>query len=180
MRGRTVLSVAVLVGIFVAALTLVLATRDPVGERKDSSALIGKVAPAVQGTTVDGRPMSIDDYRGRWVALNFFGSWCTECITEHPELLAFDQAHRTKGDAVLIGVTFDDKRSDAQEFYEVRGGTWPVLNDPENSVGVAYGIAKVPETWLIAPDGIIVERFAGAVTQRELDDAIAHFEGTGP
>ena len=177
MRGRTVLAIAALLGIVVAALVVVLATRDPAGERATQSALIGEIAPAASGTTIDGDEVSIDDFRGRWVVLNFFGSWCTGCIIEHPELVAFDRSHRDDGDAVLIGVTFDDKLKDARAFFADRGGSWPVINDPENSIGVAYGIAQVPESWLIAPNGIIVERFAGEVTARELDEAIAHFEG---
>jgi cytochrome c biogenesis protein CcmG/thiol:disulfide interchange protein DsbE len=179
-RGRTVLTIAALVGIVVAALVVVLATREPAGERANRSALIGKVAPAAAGTTIDGQQVSIDDFRGRWVVLNFFGSWCEPCLHEHPQLMAFDRAHRAEGDAVLLAVTFDDTLDDAREFFAEHGGDWPVINDPENSIGVAYGIAKVPESWLIAPNGIVVQRFAGEITTRELDDAIAHFEGERP
>lgn len=180
MRGRTALTVSALVAIVVAALVVVLATRDPAGERATQSALIGAVAPAAAGTTLDGEQVSIDDHRGRWVVLNFFGSWCGPCLTEHPELVAFDEAHRRIGDAVLVGVTFDDRLEDARAFFDEHGGDWPVINDPENSIGVAYGIAQVPESWLIAPNGIIVQRFAREITARELDEAIAHFEGGRP
>lgn len=176
MRGRTALTAAALVGIVVAALVVVLATRAPVGERASRSALLGEVAPAASGTTIDGQQVSIDDFRGRWVVLNFFGSWCTPCLEEHPELVAFHRAHQATGDAVLLAVTFDDTLRGAREFFAEHGGGWPVINDPENSIGVAYGIAKVPESWLIAPNGIVVERFAGEITARELDEAIAHFE----
>ncbi len=93
--------------------------------------------------------------------------------------MAFDAAHRDAGDAVLIGVTFDDTPNDARAFFAERGGSWPVIDDPENSIGVAYGVAQVPETFVIAPDGTVVERFAGEVTARELDEVIAHFEGPG-
>ena len=86
------------------------------------------------------------------------------CIEEHPELVAFDEAHRAEGDAVLIGVTFDNDADDARAFFAERGGDWPVIDDPDNSIGVAYGVAQVPETFVIAPDGIVVQRFAGGVT----------------
>lgn len=176
MRGRSVLTVVALVGIVVAALVVVLATRAPVGERANRSALIGEIAPDASGTTIEGDQVSIDDFRGRWVVLNFFGSWCTACVEEHPELVAFYRSHQARGDATLLTVTFDDTLEAARRFFAERGGGWPVINDPENSIGVAYGIAKVPESWLIAPNGVIVERFAGKVTARELDSEIARFE----
>jgi cytochrome c biogenesis protein CcmG/thiol:disulfide interchange protein DsbE len=172
---RTAVVITVLLGIVVAALVVLLATRDPAGERASKSRLIGRTAPATAGTTIDGQHVSIDEFRGRWVVVNFFGSWCTPCLEEQPELQAFDEEHRTLGDAVLIGVTFDDKLKDAKAFFAKNGGDWPVINDPENSIGVAYGIAQVPESWLIAPDGTIVYRFANQVTRKDLDDALVAF-----
>src|SRR3546814_7964023 len=76
----------------------------------------------------------MDDWRGRWVAVNFFASWCTPCIQEHPELVAFDEAHREAGDAAVVSVTYDDRTDDAKEFFAKRGGDWPVVDDPENSI----------------------------------------------
>jgi cytochrome c biogenesis protein CcmG/thiol:disulfide interchange protein DsbE len=176
-RGRTALTISALIGIVVAALIVLLATRDPATERTSQTPLLGKLAPAVAGTTIDGQEVSMDDYRGRFVVLNFFGSWCTPCLNEHPELKAFDAEHREQGDAVLIGVTFDDKAKDAREFFAKHGGGWPVIDDPENSIGVAYGIAQGPESWVIAPDGTVLERFAGEITQQDLDRALAHWSG---
>lgn len=177
---RAALVASAVIAVLVALLVAVLATRDPSGERATQSPLIGRLAPATAGTTLDGQQVSIDDQRGRWVIVNFFASWCTPCRTEHPELLAFDAAHRAAGDAVLIGVTFDDRADDARDFFAERGGDWPVIDDPENSIGVAYGVAQVPETFVIAPNGTVVQRFAGAVTRAELDELIAIYEEPAP
>jgi cytochrome c biogenesis protein CcmG/thiol:disulfide interchange protein DsbE len=176
-RGRTVLTITALLGIVVAALVVLLATRDPATERAGQTPLLGKLAPPTAGDTIDGGQVSIDDYRGRFVVVNFFGSWCVPCLDEHRALKAFAAEHQSAGDAVLIGVTFDDKRKDALAFFAEHGGDWPVIDDPDNAIGVAYGVAQVPESWVIAPDGTIVERFAGEVTQADLDGAIAHFSG---
>lgn len=177
---RAALVASAVIAVLVTLLVAVLATRDPSGERATQSPLIGELAPATAGITLDGEQVSIDDQRGRWVIVNFFASWCTPCRTEHPELLAFDAAHRAEGDAVLIGVTFDDRADDARDFFAERGGGWPVINDPENSIGVAYGVAQVPETFVIAPNGTVVQRFAGAVTRAELDELIALYEEPAP
>jgi cytochrome c biogenesis protein CcmG/thiol:disulfide interchange protein DsbE len=178
--SHTALVAAGVIAVLVALIVAVLATRAPATERASQSPLIGRLAPATAGTTIDGEEVSIDDFRGRWVMVNFFASWCTPCIEEHPELNAFDAAHRAEGDAVLISVTFDDKAEDALDFFAERGGDWPVIDDPENSIGVAYGVAQVPETFVIAPDGTIVHRFTGAVTRAELDELIALYEEPNP
>jgi peroxiredoxin len=104
-------------------------------------------------------------------------SWCVPCQVEHPELLAFDAAHRDRGDAALIGVTFDNDADDARAFFEERGGDWPVLDDPENSVGVTYGVTQPPETFLITPGGEVAHRITGETTQADLEDVIDAFEG---
>lgn len=177
---RFALIAAAGIAVIVALMVVVLATRDPSTERASQSPLIGEVAPATAGTTLDGEQVSIDDFRGQWVMVNFFASWCIPCLEEHPELNAFDVAHRAEGDAVLLSVTFDNEADEARAFFEENGGDWPVIDDPENSIGVAYGVAQVPETFVIAPNGVVVQRFAGAVTKAELDEVIARYEEPVP
>ncbi|MEO7571046.1 MAG: TlpA disulfide reductase family protein, partial [Acidimicrobiales bacterium] len=166
---------SVVIAVLVALMVAVLATRDPSTERASQSPLIGRLAPTTEGITIDGDEVTIDDARGRWVVVNFFASWCTPCKVENPELAAFDADHRATGDAVLIGVTFDDTAEKARAFFDRNGGSWPVIDDPENRIGVAYGVAQVPETFVIAPNGTVVHRFAGGVTRADLDGLIAAF-----
>jgi cytochrome c biogenesis protein CcmG/thiol:disulfide interchange protein DsbE len=176
-RGpRTALVTSVIVAVVVALLVVVLATRDSSTERTTQSPLLGRIAPDVSGETIDGEEFSLADQRGRWVVLNFFGSWCIPCLEEHPDLLAFDTAHRAEGDAVLVSATFDDVAEDAREFFDEHGGDWPVIDDPENRIGVAYGVAQVPETFVIAPNGTVVQRFVGPVSRAALDELIASYE----
>ncbi len=160
----------------VAGLVLVLAVSDTGDEAAGKSNLLGRLAPATAGTTLDGDEIDIDDHRGQWVFVNFFASWCVPCLEEHPELRAFDEAHREIGDAVLVGVTYDNVEDDARDFFAEHGGDWPVINDPDNSIGVSYGISKVPETWIIAPDGTVVARFARDVDRDDLEDALAELK----
>ena len=173
MRSRTA---AAILGVVVVLLIALLATRAPSSERKTRSPLLGEVAPKTAGATIDGGRVDIDSFRGRWVFVNFFASWCTPCQIEQPELQAFVREHQDKGDAQLVGVTYDNKASEARAFFRARGGGWPVIDDPTNAIGVAYGVAQVPETFVVSPDGVVVEHFPGGVTQKGLDEVIAHFE----
>jgi cytochrome c biogenesis protein CcmG/thiol:disulfide interchange protein DsbE len=175
-RRFSVLAASAL-AVIVVVLVAVLATRAPSSERQERSPLLGRIAPATKGTTLAGGTVDIDDYRGRWVMVNFFASWCTACRVEHPELEAFDEEHKALGDAVLVGVTYDNVTADAKAFMAERIGTWPVINDPENSIGVAYGVAQVPETFVVSPDGVVVQHFPGGITQADLDNVIKAYEG---
>jgi cytochrome c biogenesis protein CcmG/thiol:disulfide interchange protein DsbE len=158
-RGpRTALVTSVIVAVVVALLVVVLATRDSSTERTTQSPLLGRIAPDVSGETIDGE------------------EFCIPCLEEHPDLLAFDTAHRAEGDAVLVSATFDDVAEDAREFFDEHGGDWPVIDDPENRIGVAYGVAQVPETFVIAPNGTVVQRFVGPVSRAALDELIASYE----
>jgi cytochrome c biogenesis protein CcmG/thiol:disulfide interchange protein DsbE len=175
--SRRVAPIAALaVAVVLAALVALLATRDPSGERAHQSPLFGRLAPPTEGRTLDGGSVSLEDLRGRWVVVNFFASWCTPCRVEHPELQAFHEAHEGLGDAALVAVTYDNSAEDARAFFEERGGDWPVIDDPDNSIGVAYGVAQVPETFVVAPNGLVVHRFAGGVTKADLDEVIAAYE----
>ena len=103
---RPCVAVVLLIG-FVA----ILATREPATERRASSPLIGKVAPALSGETLDGGTFDIDDQRGRWVVVNFFATWCGRAVEEHPELVRFDEAHAAAGDATVVSVVYDPTTS---------------------------------------------------------------------
>lgn len=177
--SRTALVAAVVVAVLMALLVGVLATRDPSVERVTTSPLIGRLAPAIDGATLDGDPFRLADQRGRWVLVNFFATWCTPCLQEHPELVRFDEEHRERGDASIVSVLYDDEPEQARRVFEERGGEWPVVIDPEGAVGVAYGVARVPESFLLAPDGTVVQRLVGGVTATQLDDLLAQYEAAG-
>jgi cytochrome c biogenesis protein CcmG, thiol:disulfide interchange protein DsbE len=162
--GRVGLVVSAVVAVLVVALVVVLATREPATERRTDSPLLGKVAPALVGETLDGGSFDIDDHRGQWVVVNFFATWCAPCREEHPELVAFDEAHRTAGDAAVVSVVYDDRVDDVRDFFAERGGEWPVIVDG-GLAAVGYGVVGVPETYLVAPSGFVVQKYTGGVTQ---------------
>jgi cytochrome c biogenesis protein CcmG/thiol:disulfide interchange protein DsbE len=174
-RGRMGLAVTAVVALLAMAFVVVLATREPASERRSQSPLIGKVAPALVGQTIDGGTFDLDDHRGQWVVVNFFASWCKPCIEEHPELVRFDQAHRAAGDAAVVSVVFNDRVEDVRDFFAQRGGDWPVVADSGDAV-VHYGVVGVPETYLVAPGGDVVQKYTGGVTQAMIESDIAAVE----
>lgn len=175
-KPRTALVAAAVVGVVAALLIGVLATRQPSLERLTQSPLLGKLAPPIVGTTLTGDGFDLAGQRGRWVVVNFFATWCTPCLAEHPELVAFEERHAIAGDASVVSVLFDDKPSKARAVFEDRGGSWPVVIDPDGAISVSFGVARVPESFLVAPDGTVVQRLVGGVTADQLDGLIEQLE----
>ena len=165
--------IALPLAVAVALLVVVLATRDSAVERNASSPILGGLAPAVKGVTTVGEPFDLDQWRGRWVIVNFFQSTCVPCIIEHPELIAFSERHAVSGDARVVSVTFDDTAENVRRFFEVNGGDWPVLVEGAREAAVAYGVTGVPESYLVAPSGVVVWKQLGGVTADGIDDVIA-------
>jgi cytochrome c biogenesis protein CcmG/thiol:disulfide interchange protein DsbE len=171
-RRRTGMIVSAVVALVVIAFVVVLATREPATERRAKSPLIGKVAPALVGETLDGGSFDIDDHRDEFVVVNFFATWCPPCIEEHPELVAFDEAHRAAGDASVVSVVYNDRPDAVHDFFADRGGDWSVIADG-GLAAVDYGVVKVPETYLVAPGGVVVQKYAGGVTREMIEDDMA-------
>ena len=174
---RTALWISLGLAVAVLGLVAVLATGTPATSRATESPLIGRQAPTVVATTIDGDAFDLASLRGRWVLVNFFATWCTPCREEHPDLVAFYERHRAIGDARVVGIIFDDDVEAIRQFREEEGGTWPMLEDPEGSLAVAFGVARVPESFLVAPDGTVVTKLVGGVRDADLERLLA--EATG-
>lgn len=174
--GRTILVVSLVVGMVLAGFVAVLAMGAADGDDDETSALIGRPAPPVVGTTLEGESFDMDDLRGEWVLVNFFATWCPPCIAEHPELVAFDEAHSDDG-VEVVSVAFQNDVGDVSEFFDSQGGGWPVLGEDVDAVAVSWGVTGLPESFLVSPQGIVVHKFTGGVTEQDLDAILSQARG---
>ena len=124
----------------------------------------------------EGNKFSLADHRGQWVLVNYFATWCAECVIEHPELVIFDETHEASGDAVVVSLAFDDRSAAVDDFFARNGGDWPVLIDDTGPIAIDYGVSGVPESYLIAPNGRVVRKLIGGVTADFIDQEIARLE----
>lgn len=169
-RGRrSALYAAAAVGAVMIALVVVFANAPAATTRVVNSPLVGRQAPPVAAETIDGERFDLETLRGQWVVLNVFATWCVPCREEHPELVRFDRRHRAIGDAAVVGLVYDDDPDAVRAFRDDEGGEWPMLLDPDGRIAVSLGVAGVPESFLIAPDGTIAAKVTGGVRDLELD-----------
>ena len=108
-----------------------------------------------------GKKVSLKDYRGKVVFLNFWATWCPDCRTEMP---AMDRLYREfKGQGLeIVAVNVKDKREDALAFVKKLKITYPIAMDPEGEVGLLYGAFGLPATYLIDRKGVVLARMWGA------------------
>ena len=168
-RRRRVLWIAVAAAVPVALLVMALATREPAVTRAVSSPLVGKPAPPIEAASIDGQEVRLSAYRGKWVLVNFFATWCVPCRQEHPELIRFSQA---QGDAVVLGVVYSDSVQAVRDFRDKKGGAWPILADPKGRIALDYGVAGVPESFLVDPGGLVVAKLLGGVRATDLEQLL--------
>lgn len=130
-----------------------------------------RAASAFSLTTFAGQPLSLADYRGKTVVLNFWASWCPPCREEAPVLRQFAARH-ANGDIVLLGIDVWDTEADARAFLAEFGVTYPNALDVDGRVSIEYGVAGVPETYVIGPDGRLLGKYTGPVKSVEHLEAI--------
>jgi peroxiredoxin len=165
------------------AVSLVLATRSSQQATQGNTPLVGKVAPGFTATALEGGgTVTLSQYRGRYVFLNFFASWCGPCQQEAPDLVqfAFEQS-RLPGGAAVLSVDFTDTNAGARGFISTYGTTWPSLQDPNGSIAYDYGVESPPTTFLITPKGTVFNDLLGPVTVANLTAMLraAHAQSGG-
>lgn len=144
------------------------------------SPLLGQPAPAVVTSTIDDESFDLARRKGSWVVLNFFNSTCVPCIAEHPALLAFANGEASRADgAEMYTVVNDDSDDAVRAFFAANSGSWPKLRDGDGAIAVAFGVAKVPETWIIDPNGFVRLRIMGSVVEGVLEDQLASLRASG-
>lgn len=126
------------------------------------SALIDRPAPPFSLETLGGDTVSLADYRGKVVLLNFWASWCTPCLAEHPVLVRATREFPSDSFAVL-GVLYQDTPENGRAFMRRLGGEWPSVIDFDSRLAMDYGVYGVPESFFVSPDGRIVHKEVSAL-----------------
>jgi thiol-disulfide isomerase/thioredoxin len=116
------------------------------------------------------------NHRGEWVLVNFFATWCTPCRLEDPQIQQFIDSH--EGEPVqVVSVAFSDDADSIRDYWVKERNTWPVISSDTGLIALDYGVTKVPESYMVAPSGLVVAGFFGGVTAAGLDKVITENGG---
>jgi tetratricopeptide (TPR) repeat protein/peroxiredoxin len=140
-----------------------------------SAAMVGEVVPDFSATDLDGKPISLKDYRGKVVLLDFWAVWCRPCTSEMPNVKRIYEKFNDSG-FEIIGISLDTDESRLRAYIKDNGITWRQVFSGRgwsSPVSRQYGIRSIPAPWLIDKDGkLISPRARGSALERMVADAL--------
>jgi thiol-disulfide isomerase/thioredoxin len=118
---------------------------------------------------VNGNPRSLSEFRGKWVIVNYWATWCPPCLDEIPDLVEFHEKHKDK-DAVVLGINFEESDpAYLHEFVDTHFMSYPVLNMEPVPVTPLGPVLGLPTTYIISPQGERVARQEGPITAEAIE-----------
>jgi thiol-disulfide isomerase/thioredoxin len=142
-----------------------------------STVLLGACALAhATGYTLpdlDGRPQSLDQYRGKWVIVNYWATWCGTCRKELPDLIALHEKHHDS-DIVVVGINFEEiGRQELKAYVAAQGIPYPVLRTVPVRKTPLGPVPALPTTYILDPAGNLVAGEVGLIGSQAIEDYIA-------
>lgn len=120
---------------------------------------------------LDGKPVSLSDFRGKWVVVNFWATWCPPCLEEIPELIELHEQNRDR--LVVIGIDYEEVNMEyLREFVDSHMMSYPVLKIDPVPITPLGQVIGLPTTYIISPEGISLARQEGPVTRKAIEGYI--------
>jgi peroxiredoxin len=135
---------------------------------------VGDAAPNFTLTTLDGKQVSLSDYRGKSVMINFWYATCPGCIAETPGIEKFYTAQQAAGKSlVILAVNSVDDASTAQQFVQQYGMTYTPVLDDNQRVATLYNLNATPTSYIIDTHGIVRFVQVGPIDEATLQQKVA-------
>ena len=142
-----------------------LITGCSAGSEPSEVRLVGQ-APEFQLEDLDGQSVSLSDFQGKPVLLNFWATWCSPCRSEMPYLQEIYEEWSSQG-LVMLTINIGESHSKVSNFLQTYNLSLPVLLDTKSSVAQEYNITGIPTTLFIDKDGVIQQKIIGAFPSKE-------------
>lgn len=165
-----------LIDAYIADINIIPPQNETVTNADGSETLIGtqvgQQAPDFTTDLLDGTPISLSDYRGKVVLLNFWATWCGPCRVEMPEFQRIF-VERETDDFVVLAVNLMETPEQIQAYIDELGLTFPIALDPDGDHNQLFNVLAYPTTYVIDPEGVIRIKHAGPVNVAQVADWIA-------
>lgn len=137
---------------------------------------VGQEVVSFRLPDLQGRLQDIAQYRGKWLIVNFWATWCGPCVAEIPELNSFHA--RRKQQAAVIGIAFEKTPVDQiRQFVQEFNITYPILVIGEEPLVPLEPLKGLPSTFLLSPRGEYLHAHVGPVTVGQLEQLLDQFAG---
>ncbi len=136
-----------------------------------TGAPVGTVAPAFTGTTLDGKSISLADFKGKVVVLNFWATWCPPCRAETPDMVT-SYGKLKAADVVFLGFDTSEAAPVVRTFVSIHGLPYTVALGKSADYN-AYGVTAIPTTIVIDKNGIVRSRWVGGIAPARLASDVA-------
>ena len=162
MQRRSIVAVVAVVALIVAVAVAIVFTGR-------SSPASSATLPALQGTTLQGKPFDLAQVSGKPTVVNFFASWCPPCNSEAPDLARFAAAHPG---VQFVGVAVNDANADTASFVAKYGLPYTIVMDPNGAIAKAWGADAIPRTVFIDAHGAVKDFIVGAATTAQFEERL--------
>lgn len=132
---------------------------------------VGNLAPEFASQTVEGEAVSLADYRGKVVILNFWATWCGPCKVEMPEFQAAYEQFSGK-DFAVVAVNFGETGATIGAFQSELGLTFPLVMDERGDIQEQFGVFSYPTTYVLNPQGVITQKIVGPMTASQVETLV--------
>ena len=146
--------------------------RQEAGKKIQAGLVEGTKFPGFDEKDLAGKPLSIANYKGKVVLIDFWATWCGPCVGELPNVLKTYEKHHAKG-FEIIGISLDQDEQKLTNFIKQKNMTWQQFFDGkgwENKLAAKYGVQSIPATYLLDGEGKIIGK---GLRGEALDQAVA-------
>ena len=159
------------------ALALASCAPDEGGGSSRGNGANSLVAPDFTLPDLEGRPVSLADFRGKTVVIDFWATWCPPCIFQVPELNEFWRDHRESSEVVVLGVAVDVEGAEVVAPWVAEQNVEYAILIGDEDLAREFGAMGFPTLVIVAPDGRVDSLHVGLIEKAELEEIVAPLRG---